>query len=242
MLKYWYIIAIFLILLSSCSTSITDEMLQSYKDENKREELIEIQKSLDGKEEHSWQELHNLGYITYTIWELWEGWIIWLTESLEYFRESFRIWEDKRTKHNIELLEDLLNRLLRAQDQHQEEEYLENKQTWTKEEENQNDTDQDNSPNGEESTSEESETNTQNWQSDDVQPPSEPIFRELWFDSEQELLEELERYTNEILERQDRNMQELRIQDNSFGNPIEEFFYRWNPFFQDIPWQWEKDW
>lgn len=234
--KHFYTLLIIILILTSCKTSMDDKKIQELFELQDSESLKTIQENAQEEGKNTWQSFHNLGYITYLLWELWEWWIEWLTQILDYFYQSYEIWGDSRTKNNIEILEELLNELLQAKN-----EEADTNENWGEEADVWNDENQNQSENTED-IPEENWDGSQNWEDDDIQPQSEQIFREFWYTSQQELLQELERYTDEILERQERNIHELRRNDNESGNPIEEFFYRWNPFFSDIPEQWEKDW
>ena len=264
MFRYSYSIIPLLILLSSCSHIITQELVDEYKEEKNSENLRELQEKLSEKEDLGWQDLHNLGYVSYLLWQLWEWDIPWLIESLEYFRQSYTLWEDERTKYNIEILEELLDELLRSDEQDNEQEQSRDSQdwdetledkwgesddTWSQERSEEDSWDEDESwENPWENWEDISRENwddahwNNHWESGDTQPQSEQIFQELWFESEEELLGELERYTGEILQRQERNLQELRREWDSTRDIFEEFFGWWGRFFRGLPQQWEKDW
>ena len=260
MLRYSYSIIPLFILLSSCNQVITQEWVDKYKDTKNNEDLRELQEQLSEKEDLSWQDLHNLGYITYVLWQLWEWGIDWLIESLEYFRESYTLWKDERTKYNIEILEDLLDELLRSEEQDDEQEqggdsqdldetledeWGESDGAWSEEQSSEDDESWENSWENWEDISRENWDDAHwnnHWESGDIQPQSEQIFQELWFESEEELLGELERYTGEILQRQQRNLQELRRQWGNTRDIFEEFFEWWSRSLWGLPQQWEKDW
>ncbi len=179
--------------------------------------------------------------MSYLLWELWEWDLAWLRQSLEYFQESYILWKDQRTLHNIEVLEKLLNQEMEMQSE--PEEPSEENKNWDTEESSNWDESWDTSKDAENNNwNSVDEMRENNWNSGEVQSQSEPLFHELWFNSEQELLDELERYTEELLERQNNNMWQLRRNYDDFNAPIEDFFFQGNPFFQDLREQWEKDW
>ncbi|MCH8518271.1 hypothetical protein LAT59_00700 [Candidatus Gracilibacteria bacterium] len=229
--------------LSACSGHLSTELLEDIKINQEWHKLENIISELEKEDKHNWQGLHNLGYLHYILWTQKREDISGLILSYEYFKKSYEVGEDMRTKHNIDIIEKLLA-------EYREEENTEQNDVtpgdYSESDEEQEDSsgesqEDEQGENGEGQNTSQTETGNSEGE-DELGQHSIPIFQELGYNSEEELLKELERYTHEILDTQRQYQHHLRQQYQENISDFDGFFGRGNPFFQDMREQGEKDW
>lgn len=173
-----------------------------------------------------------------------------LTESYEYFSKSYEIWNDERTKHNKNILEKLLQQgdqkteeLKNAERENSPTASEEASELWESEENS-----QETSTSWENDSPNTSEGNWENWQEAAIWAwtPSPAIFQDLGYNSEEELLSELERYTTQMQERSSQYRPYIGEQFTENISPFDDIFSeffsgRWGIFWE-LPSQSEKDW
>ena len=107
-IPFMILLLIISILLIWYQNTFDSQSLQEKIERSDTSDLEEIYWNMQNNSTWKWEDLHNLWYLSYLIWNQKKENIDILQESYNYFLESFELWADLRTKHNLEVINKLL--------------------------------------------------------------------------------------------------------------------------------------
>ena len=252
-IPFMILLLIISILLIWYQNTFDSQWLQEKIERSDTSDLEEIYWNMQNNSTWKWEDLHNLWYLSYLIWNQKKENIDILQESYNYFLESFELWADLRTKHNLEVINKLLEQKNKIPEKREDSIEQEKEESpINPQNESQIPESSENTPEDEVSWENKPEdNNTSSWKQseenqDEEWTPSIPVFLDIGYNSEEELLQELELYSSQI---QDTSLQYRpyigeQFNDNlsPFSDIFSDFFWREWWFLWETPGQSEKDW
>lgn len=252
-IPFMILLLIMSILLMWCHNTLDSQSLQEKIERGDTSTLEEIYWKLRDNNTWKWEDLHNLWYLSYLIWDQEKEDINILKESYNYFLESFELWADIRTKHNIDVVKKLLEQKNQIPKEIEEliEDEIEEESIYP-ENNPQTPDSSENTPEDQgvwENEPEDNNTGSSKQSEEDQDEawiPSIPVFLDIGYNSEEELLQELERYSSQIQDMSSQYRPYIGEQFNDdpslFSDIFSNFFWGEWWFFWELPNQSEKDW